>query len=582
MKRCPECRRDYADDTLLYCLEDGVSLVQGSVPSREEQPATAILRDTSGHEAATRAQMYATDQTAVFSGGVEAEHSKSFGSLSAIEVPKAAIDKRILFFLPLVALVAVGAFFGYRYLSSGSGQINSIAVLPFQNVGGNPDSEYISDGLAESVIYRLSQIPDLKVSPRSSVFRYKGKEIDAENVGAELGVDAVMSGRVTQRGDNLTISVDLVDVRNQKTLWGEQYERKMSDLLATQREIASAVTQKLQIKLAGDDPAITKKYTSSNEAYQLYLKGRHAWNRRTAESLRQAEGHYNRAIAVDPGFALAYSGLAETYVVFSNYNVASAKDSMPQARAAATRALELDESLPAAHAAYGAYLGLFEYDFGRSEKEYRRAIELDPKYATAHQWLAELLSRTGRFDEGMAEIRIAQELDPLSPVISFNIGWQHFLARRYDEAIAAFDNTFSKFPEFPLSQAGRCWAYYAKGDLAKAVPECRRAHQLVPDGPNTGYLAMVLARSGNVDEARRLLDQLKKEAETGYVPATALAYAYIGLKQKEEALRMFELEVADHGYLSADYGVCPEYDEFRADPRFKALLKRMNLPEIKL
>ena len=568
MKRCPECRRDYYDDTLSFCLEDGTELVYG-VPV--EEPATAILHSTdAGGNVQTRAQIHATDQTAIVPSG-------------AIETPKDGLGKRV-FSLPLIALVviALGGFFGYRYFSSGSGEINSIAVLPFQNVGGNPDYEYISDGLAESVIYRLSQIPDLKVSPRTSAFRYKGKEIDVENVGAELGVDAVMSGRVTQRGDNLTISVDLVDVRNKKTLWGEQYERKMSDLLATQREIASAVTQKLQTKLTGKEPAINKKYTSSNEAYQLYLKGRHAWNRRTSESLKQAVEHYNRAIAADPGFALAYSGLAETYVLFSNYNVASAKDSMPQAKAAATRALELDESLPEAHAAYGAYLGLFEYDFARSEAEYRRAIELNPKYATAHQWLAELISRTGRFDEGMAEIRIAQELDPLSAVISFNIGWQHYMARRYDEAIAAFDNTTAKFPEFLLTQAGRCWAFYAKGDLPRAVLECRRARELVPDAPNTGYLAMALGRSGNLDEAKQLLAELIKDSERGYVPATALAYAHIGVNQRDEALRMLEREVEEHGYLSADYGVCPEYDEFRSDPRFKALLKRMNVPEIKL
>jgi len=222
---------------------------------------------------------------------------------------------------------------------------------------------------------------------------------------------------------------------------------------------------------------------------------------------------------------------------------------------------------------------LFEYDFPGAEAAFRRAIERNPKYATAHQWLSELLARTSRFEEGMSEIRIARELDPLSPVISFNVGWQHFLARRYDAAISEYDDSSGKFPEFRLYQMGRCWAYYAKGDLSTAVLECRKALELVPDAPNTGYLAMVLARSGNAEEAKSLLDQLKKESERRKVPATAFAFAYIGMNRREEALQMMEREVEERGYLATDYGVSPEFDEFRSEPRFKALLRRMNLPE---
>ena len=241
MKRCPECRRDYYDDTLLYCLDDGNALLEG--PASADEPATAILHVTEApSEAATRAQIHMTDQTAVLPANT--------GDI----VPKPrGLDKRLLAAPFLLAIIVLGGFFGYRYFkSSTSGQINSIAVLPFENKSGNADSDYLSDGMAESLIYKLSQLPNLKVSPRSSVFRYKGKEIDVEKIGAELGVDAVMSGRIIQRGDNLTISVDLVDVRNKKSLWGDQYERKMSDLLATQREIASAITQKLQLKLSGE------------------------------------------------------------------------------------------------------------------------------------------------------------------------------------------------------------------------------------------------------------------------------------------------------------------------------------------
>ncbi|MGH9947491.1 MAG: tetratricopeptide repeat protein [Pyrinomonadaceae bacterium] len=616
MKRCPECRRDYYDDTLLYCLDDGNALLDGPASGRREtrdgslehEPQTAILSEPgavatgfqseppasaggqfAGDES-TRQFAQTTDQTAIFPRGAAAEpqdYSKSepserqSHSAHRAAEPKPGFGNRLLLATLALVVIALGGFFGYRYFSSGDGgQINSIAVLPFENRSGSSDTEYLSDGLADSLIYRLSQLPNLKVSPTSSVMRYKGLAGDAAKAANELGVDAVMTGRLSQIGDNLNISVQLIDVKAGKVLWAEQYDRKMADLLATQREIATTIAQKLELKLAGTDTTgITKRYTDNNEAYQLYLKGRHAWNKRTGESLKQALDFYNRAIAEDPGFALAYSALAETYVLFANYDVAPAKDSMPQAKAAAMRALELDESLAEAHVAYAAYLALFEYDMARSEAEYRRAIELNPSYATAHQWLGELLVRLKRFDEAMAMIRKAQELDPLSPVISFNIGWQHYQARRYDEAIAEYDATLGKFPDFHLTQWGRCWAFNSKGDLAKAVPVCRRAQELVSDAPNTGYLAMVLARAGQVDEATRLLDQLKKESERRPVPKTAFAYAYIGLNQREEALRMLELEVEDRGYLATDFGVGPEYDEFRSDPRFKALLKKMNLPE---
>ncbi|MGI9166910.1 MAG: tetratricopeptide repeat protein [Pyrinomonadaceae bacterium] len=420
----------------------------------------------------------------------------------------------------------------------------------------------------------------MKVSPTSSVLRYKGKEIDAQKIGSELGVNAVMSGRMIQRGDSLTLSVELIDATTNKLLWGEQYERKMSDLLATQREIATAITEKLQLKLSGDDAkGVTKRYTESNEAYQLYLKGRFLWNKRTIESLKQAVEYYNQAIGKDPAFALAYSGLAESYVLFPNYDVASAKDSMPQAKAAAMRALELDDSLAEAHTALGWYLSSYEYDWAGGEKEFRRAIELNPKYATAHQWLGELLSQTKRFDEGQAETKLALEADPLSPVISFNIGWQLFLARRYDDALREFDRTANLYPGFPLAATGICFGYYAKGSLDQAIPACRKALELVPDAFNKGYLSLVLGRAGQREEARKLLDELKNLSLRRDVPSIALAFAYMGLDQKEEAIRMLQKEVAERGYWASTFAVQPELDEFRSDPRFKELLRRMNLPQ---
>jgi serine/threonine protein kinase/Flp pilus assembly protein TadD len=483
--------------------------------------------------------------------------------------------------LMLMLLLIVAATLSYFsfFARPKAGPIDSLAVLPFQNRSASADSEYLSDGLAESLIYRLSQLPNLKVSPTSSVFRYKDKDADPQIVGNELGVRAVMTGRLAQRGENLTISVELVDVRNNKTLWGEQYERKMSDLLATQREIATAIAEKLQLKLSGEDAkGLTKKYTESNEAYQLYLKGRFQWNKRTGDALKQAAEFYQQAIEQAPGFALAYSWLAETYVLFSNYDVASSLDSMPQAKAAAMRALELDESLAEAHTALGRYFMVFEFNWAGAEKELRRAIELNPNYATAHQWLGEYLVYMKRFDEGLAEIKRAQELDPLSPIIAMNGGWLNFLARRYDESIAASNRALSLHPNFGLAYSPLCWAYNAKG-MKETIAACRKAREMHKDAYNTGYLAFVLGCAGQRDEARKLLDELKAESARRYVPSFAIAIAHLGLNEKEEVLVFLEREIAERGTWVTIYATAPELDDLRSDPRFKAMLKRLNLPE---
>nr|ART36320.1 C599 [uncultured bacterium] len=544
------------------------------VDAEIERTVAPNLRGTSAGTGPASTQQAATTGDTAGSSQMRTESSAEY-LVSGIMRHKLAAAVVVL--LLVAAVVSLGLFMRTRRADHA---INSIAVLPFQNRSSDADSDYLSDGLAESLIYRLSQLPNLKVSPTSAVMRYKGKEFDAQKIAAELGVQALMSGRLTQRGENLSISVELIDAASNKIIWGEQYERKMSDLLATQREIATTITEKLQVKLSGEvAQGITKQYTQSNEAYQLYLKGRYQWNKRTIESLKQAVEYYNQAIGKDPAFALAYSGLAETYVLFPNYDVASAKDSMPQAKAAALRALELDDSLAEPHTALGWYLATFEYDWAGGERELRRAIELNPKYATAHQWLGELLAQTKRFDEAQTEVRLALDADPLSPVVSFNVGWQLFLARRHDEAIREFERTATLYPDFELATAGFCWAYYAKGALDKAIPTCRKTREQAPDAFNTGYLSLVLGKAGQREEARRLLDELRKDSLRRDVPSIAFALAHIGLNEKEEALRMLEKEVAERGYWASTFAVTPEVDELRSEPRFKALLKRLNLPE---
>ncbi len=589
MKRCPECRRDYVDDTLLYCLEDGVELVQGAVASpdepqtailseppasvggflpRDDEPQTAILHETAPPaEAQTRAQIHMTDQTAVLPSGIA-------------EMPKTKTsDKRLLLAPVALAVIVLGGFFGYKYFSPAK-QINSIAVMPFENRNSDADTDYLSDGLAESVIFRLTQLPDLKVSPTSSVMRYKGKETDVAKIASELGVDAVMTGRLTKRGDNLNITVELVDARTNKSLWGEQYERKMSDLLATQREIAATITQKLQLKLSGEETGLAKKYTNDSEAYQLYLKGRFHWNARTIESLKQAADFYKQAIEKDPNFALAYAGLGETYTLFAIWSVAAPKDSMPQARSAALRALELDESLAAPHAVLGYYLALYEWDRAGGEKEFRRAIELEPNYASAYQWLGgSVLATLKRFDEAIVELKHAEEIDPLSAINATRVGDTLVTARRYDEAMTQYKRILSIDPNFAYVHYSLSWIHGLKGNYPEAIMEARRSIELNPDPTTKAYLALWLARSGQRAEATRLLDELKQESTKGYVQSYAFALIYLGLDDKEEAFRWLEKEISDRGFHANFYAVYPELDPLRSEPRFKEMLKRVNLPE---
>jgi eukaryotic-like serine/threonine-protein kinase len=482
----------------------------------------------------------------------------------------------------LIALLAVLAM-GYWLFwnpATGARQIESIAVMPFVNESGNADVEYLSDGMTETLITSLSQLPNLNVKARSSVFRYKGKTTEARTIGKELNVQAILNGRVVQRGDQLTLSLELVDAITENVIWSQQYNREQTDLVTLQKEIARDVSNKLKTKLSGEDVAkVEKTYTASPEAYQLYLKGKFFWNKRTGESLKQAAELYRQAIEQDPNYALAYSGLAETFVLFSGYDVAPANDSMPQAKAAALRALEIDDSLAEAHTALGFYLFNFEWDRDGSEKEFRRVIELKPSYPTAHQWLGGSLANLKRFDEGLVEYRRAEELDPLSPIIGTNLGDALAYARRYDEAIAQYKRTLVRNPSFAFAHQDLGWAYGSSGRYPEAIAETRTAIELTNGSSTKGYLGLWLAKSGKRDEAVKLLSELKQEAARGYVQSYTFALIYIGLGDKEEALNYLEKHMLSRTETANSYAVAPELDDLRSEPRFKAMLKRMNLPE---
>jgi TolB-like protein/Tfp pilus assembly protein PilF len=563
----------------VFCRADGTALISDSGPVGAEAGTVKFTSAPVSSEIETSILPNVTDASInrATAPTTVLEASGTSSTTRELNKPK----RRGLVFALLALLVAGIAIAGYFYFSrKNNATIQSIAVMPFVNESGNADIEYLSDGMTETLISSLSQLPNLNVKARSSVFRYKGKDATPQTIGKELNVQAVLNGRVAQRGDQLTLSLELVDAATENVLWSQQYNRRQSDLVTLQSEIARDVSSKLKSKLSGADVAkVEKNYTANAEAYQLYLKGKFYWNKRTGESLKQAAELYRQAIEKDPNYALAYSGLAETYVLFSSYDVAPADDSMPQAKAAALRALAIDDSLAEAHNALGFYLSNFEWDRDGSEKEYRRAIELKPNYATAHHWLGADLVNVKRFDDSLVELRRAEELDPLSPIIGTNLGDTLVFARRYDEAVAQYKRTLVSNPNFGSAHRALGWAYGLKGSYPEAIAETRTAIELRNGSSAKGYLGLWLARSGKREDAGQLLNELKQESAWNYVQPYTFALIYIGLGSKEEALNWLEKQMSGHAETANQYAVAPELDELRSEPRFKAMLKRMNLPE---
>jgi len=374
----------------------------------------------------------------------------------------------------LLAAISFG-YWLYTNRASNAAAIESIAVLPFVNASGNAEVEYLSDGMTESLINNLSQLPHLSVKARSSVFRYKGREVEPQQVAKELSVQAILNGRLVQRGDDLTLYLSLVDARNGNQLWGEQYNRKLTDLVALQSEIARDVSQKLRARLSGaDEQKLAKNYTENVEAYQLYLKGRYFWNKRTPEGDQKSIEYFGQAIETDPNYALAFVGLADAYSSLPFVSEAPPKEAFPKAKAAAIRAIEIDDTLAEAHVSLG-WARLLDWDWSGAEEELKRSIELNPNYPTAHHRYSRYLVDMGRFHEAIAEAKRAQELDPLSLIISTNVGQSLLYARQYDQAIEAFRKTLEIDPNFWVAHLFLGRAYEQKRMYAEAIAELQKA-----------------------------------------------------------------------------------------------------------
>jgi TolB-like protein len=558
MKTCPQCRRVYQDATLNFCLEDGEWLVDPD----EQEPPTAILSEPgAAGESGTRPQVHTTDQTVILPAQTR----------EASAAPR-LLDKRLLAVPVLLAVIVLSGFFGYSYFKSkDSGQINSIAVLPFQNRSEDADTEYLSDGLAESLIFRLTQLPGLKVSPTSSVMRYKGKETDVAKIASELGVDAVMTGRLLKRGDNLNITVELVDARNNKSLWGEQYERKMSDLLAIQREIAGAIVQKLQLKLGGNETkGITKKYTNNNDAYQLWMKARFHFTKRTKEDLFKSIEIFEEAVKLDPNFALAYVGIAESYTVIPSFPYASPAECIPKAKAAAAKALELDPELAEAHTVSAMIAATYDWDWKRAEAGFKRALELDPNVSITHYRYAwTFLSPMGRHDEAIAEMKIAMEKEPLYLIQGANYAAVLMYARRFDEAVEQARKTYDLDPDFLGSINWLGHTYAAKGMYVEALTMAEKRSE--SDMPLRAAAGFSYAKMGQRDKAIANIQQWKEIEKKKYVQNYWV--------DRDGAFAELEKAYKHRDWFLQRIKVDPFMDPLRADPRYTQMLKRLNLPE---
>jgi serine/threonine-protein kinase len=463
----------------------------------------------------------------------------------------------------------------FAFVSPSTGQgIDSIVVLPFANASGDSDAEYLSDGITESLINSLSQLPELRVIARTTAFRFKGKDTDPRKLGQELGVRAVLTGRVTQRGDALTVQVDLVDTAGGTQLWGERYPRKLQDILALQNEVVGQISEKLRPRLSGaDQQRLTRRYRESVDAYQLYLKGRYEAYKFTAEGIEKGIKLFNQALQVDASYALAHAGLSETYMVASGWYM-QPREAGPKAKEAALKALALDGSLDEAHGALAVVLAMYDWDWPGADREFKRALELNPGSRSVGDNYGQILAMTGRLNEAFAEQRRALQVDPLSVVCNTNLGLVFYYARQYDGAITQFQKALDLDPSFWLARLGKGNAYEMKAMVGEADAEYQRLGRLgIPD--LRAWSARGLSLTGKTEAARQAVDRLSRSKPP--LPTWDMAIAYLSIGEKDQALAWLEKARDERFLVLPAIKVDPMFDGLRSDSRFEDLLRSMGL-----
>jgi serine/threonine-protein kinase len=536
--------------------------------NKTRQPAMAVRRD----HAVTRL----VEET-LADNEVTRVRTTSSGEHAIRKIKRHKLGASLI--LATVLTVTIGlSYFGYsHFLRSRKGAgLTSLAVLPFNNAGHDPEKDYLSDGISESLINRLSQLPGVKVIANSSSSRYKDKDADPHEVGAELGVTAVLTGKVLQRGDNLLISVELIDTGDRTLIWGQQYSPKYSDLLLMQGDISREIAEALRVRLSvGQQQRLVTSGIVKPEAYELLLKGRFHSARGTIEDRKKAAEYFSQAIAADPAYALAYADLSDIYRSLVNSGTLDPKEYLPKAESAAQRSLELDSGLAEGHYSL-ANLKTYAWQWAEAESEYQQAIKLNPNLALAHRWYASYLRLVGKSEQAVTEIKLARELDPLSPGVNATAGYLLLGVGQYDQAIESLKTTLELDQNYPYTHLFLGHAYAAKGSYAEAISSYQQAIKLGLDTSSTKiYLGVAYAHAGNREQAKAILRQLQANREQVTPGSLAMLYAAVG--EQEAALASLEKAFEEHDLQLQYLGVAPEFDPLRADPRFQNLLRRVGL-----
>ena len=502
--------------------------------------------------------------------------------VSSSAVAAVRSKSRLIYLLAAVLAVAgIGYFLFFGRQNTAEKRIESIAVLPFANEGADPNMEYMSDGITENIINNLTRLKKLRVVPRSTVFHYKGKEIDPQKAGTELHVTAVLTGRVAQRGDVLNIQMDLIDVLQQSQLWGKQYQQRIADILSAQDEISRDVAAQLQLQLTGEEEkTLTKRGTGNAEAYQLYLKGRYYWNKRTAEDIRKGIEFFQQSIEKDPSYALAYAGLADCYAVLPQYSGLPSREILPKARTAAQKALEIDNSVAEAHAALAFAYEALDWNFSSAEREFKLAIELNTNYPTAHHWYSIFLAELGRPDESQIEAEKAYQLDPLSLIINNLRASAYFWAGKYDESIAAQRHTLELDSTFSIAHMYMGLALFEKKMYPEAIAELEKAVTLSKRRIEAvACLGYAYGRLGRREEAMKLIDELQQLIPQGLDPYLNIAMIHAGLGDEQKVFQLLDKAIEIRSGYLLNIKVNRAFDALHSNPRFISLVKKIGLEQ---
>ncbi|HEX8138603.1 MAG TPA: tetratricopeptide repeat protein [Pyrinomonadaceae bacterium] len=543
MKRCPACERTYADETLNFCRVDGTSLVW------EQSPQNGSLPRWEGAGAVTTDGL----PTRIFNAETTASGRVLFAPSQTLPLPARKPTRRA---------------------------IDSLAVLPLMNASADPEMEYFSDGVTENIINSLAQLPKLRVVPRSTVFRYKGVEVDPQEVGQLLGVRAVLTGRVREVGDHLVFTVELIDVANHSQLWGESYNRKRTDIFEVQEEIAREISEKLRMKLnPAERRRLTKRYTKDTEAYHLYLRGRYYANKRTGEWLRKGIEYFQQAIELDPNYALAYAGLADAYAFLaSSTGGLPPQEVYPKAKAAAMKALEIDKSLCEARTSLGFFHLLYDWDLDGARREFKRALKLNPTYAGAHDGYGFYLKAAGRHKEAIRECKIVERLDPLSLFAHVSLGWAYYFAHQYKRAVEQGRKALEMEPQFAFAYRNIGLALIQQGAVEEAITELERAVKLSGGDPTyKSHLGYAYAMAGRLAAAEQVIKELKRAARRKYISSYYFAMIYLGLDVQERVFEWLERAFEERSGFMAFLHVEPMFDHLRQDARFIELVGRIGI-----